>query len=109
MKLFLIFLLALSMPTLVNAHENYCNLVEIEEESYMPIPEIEFTKVRYEQALQFLIKAPENIKLGMDFVRIETEMLFVKGYLIKSSIINEDPETIEWFCQFMENEAYVRH
>ena len=109
MKLFLIFLLTLSISILANANENYCNLVKIEEESHIPIPEIEFTKIRYEQALKFLIEAPENIKLGMDFVRIETEMLFVKGFLIKSSIRNEDPKTIEWFCQFMENEAYVRH
>ena len=62
-----------------------------------------------DQALAYLAAAPEKLKLGMDFVGPETELVFIKGYLLKAAIREDDPGSIIMFCEYIKNEAYVRH
>ena len=108
MKILIGFILV-ALSSICSASETYCDKVESKGEGHWPISEVKFTKERYDQALKFLTEAPDNIKLGMDYVSVETELVFIEGYLIKSSIRKDDPITIDRFCEFVKKEAYVRH
>ena len=105
----LVFVLSVSTTGVCSALDRYCNEVESKGEGHWPISESEFTKQRYDEAVAFLAGAPEKLEIGMDYARVETELVYIEGYLLKASIFDEDPDAIILFCDFVENEAYVRH
>ena len=85
-----------------------CPAVTSEGEGHWPIPETAFTRAEAVKALDSLNEFVRSDEPQADFVAIENHLLFVKGYLFKSYAERGAVDT-ESFCEFVKDEAYVRH
>ena len=89
--------------------ETLCNKVESRGEGHWPLPEKAFTKERANKALETLAKFTSNGSTGADFAVVENELMYIKGYLLKSFLNSNDKLLLKEYCEFIENEAYVKH
>ena len=91
------------------AEETLCNKIESKGEGHWPIPEKAFTKERANQALEILSNFTNKGTMDADYVSAENELIFIKGYMLKTFLRLGDKEMLKEFCAFIETEAYARH
>ena len=85
-----------------------CPVVESEGEGHWPLSEDAFTQDRAEMALESLTRAVNGEAVGVDFTTYENDLMYVKGYLLKSNAEVNDTD-VEFLCDFIKSEAYVHH
>ncbi|MBL1275232.1 MAG: hypothetical protein COB30_004025 [Ectothiorhodospiraceae bacterium] len=93
----------------VNSEESLCKKVESKGEGHWPLDESKFTKKRANSALESLSKLTNNTSMGADFVSVENELMYIKGYLLKQMTDPKDKEMRKEYCSFIENDAYIHH
>jgi hypothetical protein len=76
-----------------------------------PLSESVFTKQNFEHALASLKDTDIYNAYDYDFFDIESDLMYIKGYMYKLHIKNNpgNPNMVIRFCNFMTNEAYLRH
>ena len=89
--------------------EALCKKVESRGEGHWPLPEKAFTKERANKALKKLEKFTNHSLKGADYINVENELMFIKGYMLKKFTIPKDKTMVKEYCTFIENEAYVKH
>ena len=47
--------------------------------------------------------------MGGDYVNVENELMFIKGYMLKKFTDPKDKTMVNMYCSFIENEAHVIH
>ncbi len=75
------------------------------------LSENDFTKENFEQALVSLKTTDAANAYDYDFYDIESDLMYIKGYMFKLHIKNnpDNPAIVKQFCDFMSTEAYMRH
>ena len=109
--LILVLTLALLMSgsSYIRANESrLCKPVTSHGEGHWPIDEKSFTQAEAMKALEKLSTHVNEVDPRVDFVAIENDLLLVKGYLLKAYALHSDDD-VEYFCEFIQTEAYVRH
>jgi hypothetical protein len=76
-----------------------------------PVNEESFTKANYELAIKSLNIAKEAEAYDWDFYDVESDLMYIKGYMYKLHINQRPTNTIiqKEFCEFLVVEAYQRH
>jgi hypothetical protein len=97
----LILLFALSLSAFAN--EIHCPSVKSKGEVHWPIPSEGFSLERYKEAIDYLNQIVEVNAEGRDYFNVENELMYIKGFMLK---LHDEKEA---FCEFIKNEAYVRH
>ena len=108
MKTIITFLL-ITFSLSIYAEETFCKKIESRGEGHWPLPEKAFTKERANKALKSLKEFTKNGSMGDDYVKVENELMFIKGYMLKIFLNPKDKTMLKEFCSFIENEAYVKH
>lgn len=85
-----------------------CAPVTSHGEGHWPIDEKSFTQAEAMKALETLSTYVNEVDPRPDFVAIENDLLLVKGYLLKDYALHSD-DYVEYFCEFIQTEAYVQH
>lgn len=80
----------------------------------MPISEKAFTKRAAEEELQKLRKFLGPDGVTADAAVWETSFVYLEGWYLKRQALEakktrQEPQTIEAFCSFLKDRAYVRH
>ncbi len=101
------FLLFWGLPA--NSEESLCRKIESKGEGHWPLAECAFTKERANRAIEALSKLTNKTSMGADFVSVENELMYIKGYLLKQMTDPKDKEMRKEYCSFIENDAYIRH
>ena len=86
-----------------------CNKVESKGEGHWPIREEHFTKsVAYDslEKLEYIIGEESP---SADYVSTENALIYLKGYVLKKYANPNDEVSLKEYCDFIENEAYIRH
>ena len=122
MKLFTtsILILLLTTTSVIGA-ELYCPKTKSSGEGSIPIPEKAFTKknvdreiIDLEEAKELVKKDPAAYQEVLDMQK-ENSATIIKGYKLKQQIImavkskTNVKDSIEKFCRFLREEAYVYH
>ena len=105
--------------------ETYCDKRESTGEGDLPISEESFTKERAQNSLKYLSKYIEKTKSSErppdpeDMMEVENELIMIKGYIYKQILSTNSSEHKIYknqkkylkseFCNFIQNEAHVRH
>jgi hypothetical protein len=107
MKYLLLILFFVSLQSY--AEENLCG--KIESKYRYPLAESIFTKENFELALASLKETDKANAYDYDFYDIESDLMYIKGYMLKLHIKNNPKASacIKDFCAFMLKEAYLRH
>ena len=105
----IITLLLITLSSAVFSEETLCKRVESKGEGHWPLPENAFTKERANKALKTLGKFTKNGSMGTDYVKVENELMFIKGYMLKTFLDPKDKVMLKEYCTFIETEAYVKH
>jgi hypothetical protein len=105
----IISLLIITFSLNVFGQEALCKKIESQGEGHWPIPEEAFTKERAQKALKTLEDFTAHGSMGADYVKAENELMFIKGYMLKTFLDPKDKVMLNEYCAFIENEAYVRH
>jgi hypothetical protein len=75
------------------------------------IDELNFTENNYTLAIKSLKIASEVKAYDWDFYDVESDLMYVKGYMFKLHL-QQQPKNLKLrneFCDFLKNEAYARH
>jgi hypothetical protein len=80
-----------------------CPKVESRSEGHWPLPAEAFTLERYKKAIEHLNGIVKVNAEGRDYINVENELMYIEGFMLK--LHNETT----MFCEFIKNEAYVRH
>jgi len=86
-----------------------CAATESRGEGHWPIAESGFTQERARESLESLSAAVSTTTLEADFVKFETDLVYLEGYLRKRYAQQNEGTDAEVFCEFLRSEAYVRH
>ena len=73
--------------------------------------EDDFTEKNYKLAINSLNTAYEAKAYDWDFYDVESDLMYIKGYMYKLHI-KQNPNSkilLKEFCSFMAKEAYARH
>jgi len=107
MKYILLFFFIISSHSY--AEESLCG--KIESKYRYPLAESDFTKKQFELALASLKETDKDNAYDYDFYDIESDLMYIKGYMYKLYIKNNpgNSDLIKEFCTFMSKEAYLRH
>lgn len=107
MKYLLLFFFIISSHSY--AEGNLCGTIESEYRH--PLAESDFTKKQFEFALASLKETDKANAYDYDFYDIESDLMYIKGYMYKLHIKNNpnNPGLAKEFCAFMLKEAYLRH
>ena len=108
MKTIITFLL-ITFSLSIYAEETVCKKTESRGEGHWPLPEKAFTKQRANKALKALEEFTKNGAMSADYVKVENELMFIKGYMLKTFLNPKDNSMLKEYCSFIENEAYVKH
>ena len=86
-----------------------CNKVESKGEGHWPIREDHFTKSAAYDSLKKLEHFVDEKSPSADYVSIENALIYLKGYVLKKYADPNDEISLKEYCDFIENEAYIRH
>ena len=105
----IIIILLISFSHSIYAEKTLCKIAESRGEGHWPLPEEAFTKERANKALKKLGKFTNQGLMGGDYVNVENELMFIKGYMLKKFTDPKDKTMVNMYCSFIENEAHVIH
>ena len=105
----IITILLITLSSSVFSEETLCKVVESRGEGHWPLPEKAFTKERANKALKALEKFTNHGLMGADYINVENELMFIKGYMLKKFTDPNDKTMVNMYCSFIENEAHVIH
>lgn len=86
-----------------------CKEIKSTGEGHWPISEKTFTKERALKATKTLNQLISLNEVVADYVSIENELLYIQGHMLKKYAKKNDEYFVKEYCNFIENEAYVRH
>ena len=90
------------------ASDNLCRSIESGGEGHWPIKESAFNLKNANEALSNLKHYMNNPESEVA-LEAENDWIIIKGYLLKEPALKGHKMDVKDFCNFIEQEAYVRH